>query len=192
MSTKSRRILRFGVAILLSLLLMGCEDNKQENNGGSATQPADLLPQNNEISGWSKGTGSGDYQEAYDQSSLYDIIDGGAEVYISHGFESGVQQIYRGTIASQETPLYLFITDQGDSANCASLLQEPTIRPPGGTAVDSLGDEAIIDRTLPFDLVLYFRNNRFFVRTTLSKSADAQASENIALSFAHNVNSKIP
>jgi len=190
---KNWRVLLIGIAILLGIILIGCEeDKKEEDNGGNTVQPVDLLPSDNEISGWTKGTSTGDFQEAYDQGSLYDIIDGGAEVYVANGFQSGVQQIYRGTIASQQTTLYLFITDQGDSANCTSLFQEPTIRPPGGIAVSDLGEEALIDRSLLFDLALYFRNDRFFVKITLSKAADAQASENIALAFAHNVDSNIP
>jgi len=189
---KNWRVLLIGMVILLGVVLIGCEGEKQEeDNGGTAVQPADLLPADNEISGWTKGTGTGDYQEAYDQGSLYDIIDGGAEVYIANGFQSGVQQLYRGTIAAQQTTLYLFITDQGDSTNCANLLQDPNINPPGGAEVDSLGDEALIDRGLFYN-VIYFREDRFFAKITIDKTGDPEASENIGLAFAHNIDSNIP
>jgi hypothetical protein len=189
---RRRWVLVVCVTMLVGVLLVGCEDDDEDTGNGATTQPVDLLPQDNEISGWSKGIGEGDFLEAYDESSLYDIIDGGAVIYINHGMQSAVQQIYYGTVVSQETSLFVFITDQGEAANCEALLQEPAIRPPAGTEVGGIGDEALIDRSLPFDLQLFFRNGRFFVRMTLDKTEDAQAAENILLAFAYNVDSKIP
>ena len=185
-------ILGLATLLLMGMMWVGCEDDKTDGNGDNTLQPVDLLPQDGEISGWAKGSGEGDFQEAYDEGSLYDIIDGGAVTYINHGMESAVQQVYQGTVGTEDADLYLFITDQGSAGNCENLFNESTILPPSGSVIDDLGDEALVDRSPLFQIVLYFREDSFFVRITIDKQSDPDAAENIAMLFARNVEEDIP
>lgn len=185
-------ILGLVALLLMGLIWVGCEDDSSDGNGDNTLQPVDLLPQDGEISGWTKGTNEGDFQEAYDEGSLYDIINGGAVTYINHGMESAVQQVYRGTVGTEDADLYLFITDQGNATHCENLFNEPTVLPPSGSVINDLGDEAVIDRSPLFQIVLYFRQDRFFVRITIDKQGDPDAAENIAMLFARNVEADIP
>jgi hypothetical protein len=190
---------RIGLVWGLSVLLcvgfgmVGCEDDDEENgNGETPIQIVDLLPGDGEISGWDKGTEPNDFQEAYDEPGLYYIIDGGAQIYIDNGMVSAVQQIYRGSVVSTDAELVLFITDQGDTTNCENLYNEPNVLPPVGTELENLGDEAMIDRSPPFHVSIYFRNDRYFIKITIDKAGEPEAAENIAMAFASNVDSNIP
>lgn len=185
----------WGLSVLLcvGLVMVGCEEDDEDNgNGGTSIQLVDLLPGDGEISGWNKGTEAYDFQEAYDEAGLYAIIDGGAQIYIDNGMVSAVQQIYRGMVVSTDAELVLFITDQGSAANCENLYNEPNVLPPVGTALENIGDDAMIDRSPPFHVSIYFRNDRYFVKITIEKAGEPQAAENIAMAFASNVDSNIP
>ncbi len=190
-----RHWLVWGLCVMgcLGLMIMGCEDDEgDDGNGGNSIQIVDLLPGDGEISGWNQGSEQGDFQEAYDETGLYDIINGGAQIYIDNGMEAAVQQVYRGTIVSTAAELMLFITDQGNATNCGNLYTDPNILPPVVTALENIGDEAQIDRSPPFHLSIYIRNDRFFVKITIEKAGDPDAAEAIAMLFATNVDSNIP
>lgn len=181
------------VMFCLGLVIVGCEEDEGDNgNGGTSIQIVDLLPGDGIISGWNKGTEQNDFQEAYDEAGLYAIINGGAQIYIDHGMESAVQQIYRGTIGTTAAELVLFITDQGNATNCENLYNDPNILPPVVTPLENIGDEAQIDRSPPFHLSVFFRKDGFFVEITIEKAGDPDAAETIAMLFANNVDSNIP
>jgi hypothetical protein len=189
-----RTELVWGLIVVLcsGFVMMGCEEEGDNGNGGGSTQIVDLLPGDGEISGWDKGTEPNDFQEAYDEAGLYDIINGGAQIYIDNGMVSAVQQIYRGNVVTTAAELTLFITDQGDATNCENLYNEPNVLPPVGTALENIGDDAMIDRSPPFHVSIYFRNDRYFVKITIDKAGEPEAAENIAMAFASNVDSNIP
>ena len=83
------------------IMVSGCGEN--EGNVNTLLTPADLLPDDNDISGW---VTLGAYEEANDDNGLFDIINGGAEIFIDEGFVSAVFQIYRGDMGTVRLNIY--------------------------------------------------------------------------------------
>lgn len=178
-----RRPLHLLLICLLLLgmaILTGCNESNPKDS--STLEPADLLPASGEISGWDKE--SGGYGEADDYSSLWDLIDGAADQYIDYGFVEAVQQFYNGTIGGEDATLELFISDQGSAGNAAALFDDELVVPPNLTAWDEAGDEAGIDEVPLFQVSIYLRQDRFFVRVTVDKKNDDVAALNTAKAFA--------
>ena len=175
---------------LLCIILSICSCDSLNNSDSSVTVPSDFLPQQGDIEGWEKGTGLGDYMEASDQSSLYDIINGGAEIYITHGFTEGVQQRYYGNVLGNERILTLFIADMGDSSGAYNLFHDFAITPTSYSPKD-FGDEGRLDEGLLFDYVLDFRLERYYAELTLRKEGTEVESLQILELFALTVESNI-
>jgi hypothetical protein len=180
--SKKSKLVLFTIIAAFTLLFIQCEESSNSTSGNSETlQPNDLLPASDEIAGWDKGTGPGDYGEADDQSSLYNLIDGAAELYIQNGFVSGVLQNYYGTIGGVNAKVELYIGDHGDSANAAAIFEEEQLVPQNITPWEA-GDEAGIDQTALFHIIIHLRSERFYVRVTAEKGND----ENVALITAQS------
>lgn len=174
-----------GMGLASGLLIMTCLAGCSEKNPQEAAtlKPADLLPASGEISGWTKGTGAGDFGEAEDQNSLYALIDGAAEQYIEYGFVEAVLQTYEGTIGGSSAALELFISDQGSESNVEALFADELVVPNNLTPWDGAGDEAGIDQTLLFQICVYLCCDRFFVRATVDKNGDEVAALSTAQDF---------
>ena len=67
-----------------------------------------------EVSGWKKA----EPPETYDKSNLFDYIDGGAELYISHNFQKLLAVLYKG---AGEEEIVIDIFDMGNSYNAFGL-----------------------------------------------------------------------
>jgi hypothetical protein len=176
--------------LLLTLGILGCSEKESTEGGNAALLPADLLPASNEISGWTKGTGAGDYGEAENQSELYDLIDGAAELYVDHGFEQGVLQNYYGNVSGTSSTVELFIADMGDSANAAALFEEPEVIPNGLIPWDA-GDESYIDDNALQYIYLHVRQDQFYTRVRIDKGSDQPTALNVAQLFAQFVLNQI-
>jgi hypothetical protein len=163
---------------------------KKDAQSPDVLVPSDFLPQQGDIEGWIKGSGSGDFMEATNQSSLYDIIDGGAEIYINYGFTEGVQQLYYGTVLGSAQTLALFIADMGDTSGAYNLYHDPMISPTSFSIFD-YGDEARLDEGLLFEYVLDFRIDKYYISITLSKEASPTESLQIIQFFASEVEANI-
>ncbi len=187
MSTAQRYTfaVRWFLALGSLLLIIGCSERSTTQTGGTL-QPADLLPSSGEISGWDKSSSPGAYGEADDQTSLYNLIDGAAELYIQYGFVEAVRQLYDGTLGGGSAELELFISDQGDPTGAEDLFDEEQVVPAGLTPWEC-GDEAVIDQTLPFDIVIHLRADRFYVRVTIDKNGDEVTALITAQAFAQAV-----
>ena len=77
--------------IAVLMIVGGCSENSNDDDDVAMQLPADLLPGDDDISGWGS---VGAYEEANDYDSLYNIINGGAEIFIDEGFVSAAFQIY--------------------------------------------------------------------------------------------------
>ncbi|NQS98539.1 MAG: hypothetical protein HQ591_08800 [candidate division Zixibacteria bacterium] len=175
------------VMSFIFLTIYSCEDS---GSSSTITVPADFLPKQGDIEGWTKGSGTGDYLEASNQSSLYDIIDGGAEVYITHGFLEGVQQLYYGDILGAGQTLTLFITDQGDSTGAYNLFHDAFITPTSHSPLD-YGDEGRLNEGLLFDYEIDFRLDEYYVRLTLNKEGMETEALQVLQLFASAVESNM-
>lgn len=143
------------------------------------------------VPGWALGAGPGDLVEAWDYASLYAIIDGMAEVYISHNFQYALRQYYYGQIAGHDVRLTLWMTDQGTAEDAEALYQDPLIVPPAYQPIQGIGAEARMDTSLLWDYKLDFWRDKYYVSVTLNKEWDPSESWQAALDFGAEADSSI-
>jgi hypothetical protein len=180
-------IMKFGWLVCMAVLVMvsGCAE-ESDDNGAVMLAPADLLPGDDDISGWG---GIGAYEEANDYDGLYDIINGGAEVYIDEGFVSAAFQIYENCIGEvcSVALVHLRIYDQGNSENARAVYDK--VSTGIGIPWDGAGVEARVDESALAAYVVEFWEENFFVQVVIEEKTDE--SLNIAKLFASHVSSEI-
>ncbi len=142
-----------------------------------------LLPSENEISGW---TVSEKGIQALAPSDLYKIMDGGATLYIQHGFRSFVGQTYKGPVGKE---LDIHIFDQKTPQNARELYEDPFVKPSRMKDISDLGDKARIDETPLFAYVIDFIQKGFFVRVIIQDRTEEGIKT--ATAFARNISRKI-
>lgn len=165
------------------VVMVGCG----EDGGSSLLEPSDLLPSDGEISGW---RWDGIPAEATDGTTLYNLIDGGAEEFVERGFVSGVLHRYRGTLATTTATLELFIADQGSASNAKSIYDRRADRLPFAQEIAIGGaNEARMDEATGLDtVVLDFWHDRFYVQTTLdNRQVAPDLARQTVVQFAENV-----
>jgi len=167
------------VCITVFIAIPGCGD-ESDGNGTSILTPVDLLPDDNDISGWLT---LGSYDEANDNDGLYDIINGGAEVYIDEGFVSAVFQVYRGDIGI----VHLNIYDQGSDINALATYERVSIGI--GMPWDGAGTEARIDEVGLASYTLEFWQQNFFVQVIIEEKTEEAL--NVVKLFASHISSQI-
>jgi len=92
-----KSILYMAIAIIItSIFLFSCggENDAIDENGGEKLKyknPIELLPRDNDISGWMRDW---NFSEATNYASLYNLINGAAQIFIDNGFVSAVFQNY--------------------------------------------------------------------------------------------------
>ena len=180
--------------LILPLIFSFCHKEEESGGGGgggggggSGVTVIDLLPQDNEISGWVR---DGAYKLATNYQELYDIIDGEAQVYVDHGFVEAVFQDYKGTIGQEEVSLEVRIFDMGASSNAKDVYD--AVGTGGETPWNDpnhAGEEARIDETQLFSYSIDFWKDRFFSRVTIKKKNDEALS--VAKTFCINISDAI-
>ncbi len=152
---------------------------------------ADLRVGDQVVTGWDLGTNPGDLMQAWDYQSLYDIIDGMAEIYIAHNFQYFLQQYYYGQIGGHNVRLTLWMFDQGTPEDAEALYHDPFIAPFFFLPIDSVGSEARVDTTLLFDWALDFWRDKYYVKITLSKEYGAAEALQVVLNFGAQADTNI-
>ena len=165
-------------SLFISLLLLGCKEPSGSSDNLTAE---DLLPKENEVSGWVFETDSlCNEGTANDQQSLFDIIDGGATEYIDRGFVEGAFKGYHdGTVA-----ICVEIYDQGSSTNALSVYQamEDGLYIP----VSSLGSHARLDTAPLFNYEIELAEDKFFVRLSTIDNKTEEYKQ-AAITIAQNI-----
>lgn len=167
-------------------VLFGCGGNDSDETK-SLLNPIDLIPRDNEISGWAR---LGTYDEANDYDSLYAVIDGGAQVFIDNGFVSAVFQQYKCVSSSSECATALVslrIYDQGSEENAQKVYD--TVATGIGTPWNGAGTEARIDESAIASYTIEFWRKNFYVQVIIDDKSDEAL--NIAKLFASHVSGKI-
>ena len=175
------------------IAMSGCDTNSDEddndNNGNGLTtllSPADLLPDDDAISGWES---IGVYDEANDYDELYDLINGGAEVYIDNGFVSAAFQIYIDCVGGvcEDAAVHVRIYDQGSEANAAAVYDR--VATGIGMPWHEAGMEARIDESALAVYTVEFWQRNMYVQVLIEEKSDAAL--NIAKLFASHVSREI-
>lgn len=166
--------------------LSGCGENDSDEIK-SLLSPIDLIPRDDEISGWAR---LGTYDEANDYDSLYAIIDGGAQIFIDNGFVSAVFQQYNCVSTGSECPTALVslrIYDQGNEENAQKVYDR--VATGIGTPWNGAGAEARIDESAIASYTIEFWLKNFYVQVIIDEKSDEAL--NIAKLFASHVSEKI-
>lgn len=178
-----RRILL--LCFVLPIFLLSCA-KKTTNGEVEPLTPVDLLPVDNEISGWTR---DGVPETAEDSQGLWDMINGAGEVHLDYGFVECAYQVYDGEVLGNATEIELYVFDQGSPENAELVYDDDRSGMGTPWTDDPAGTEARIDDSGLWAYVIEFWEERFFVELTIHEKSD-EALEILKL-FARNVSSKI-
>ena len=175
---------KFTPLMILFSIFLFCTDEE----GPTIIDVVDLIPQNDEISGWLR---DGAMDIAENEAQLWDLINGEGVVYVDHGFVKCAFQDFAGEVLGNQRNLVLRAFDMGDTANAYAVYHDSRIET--GIEVpwtDTLhaGVEARIESS-----VLYYKiefwEERFHVEITIVDPAPEAL--DIAKFFARNVSGAI-
>jgi hypothetical protein len=157
-----------------------------ESEGPTVSDVVDLVPIDNEISGWVR---TGDMDVAENETQLYAFIDGEGVVYVDNGFVKSAFQEYQGEVTGNLRSIRLRIFDLGDTTNARAVYHDSRIETgteTPWTEAGHAGIEARIDETLLFDYRIDFWSSRFYAEIIIHEEKTPQGL-NIAKLFALNV-----
>ena len=168
----------------LSFLLLGIAWGDQEMERSEKLPTAiKLLPMDNDIRGWTR---SNEILKASKDEELYKLLDGGAALYIKHGFQSYVGQSYKGP-KGLELEVYIF--DQGTPQNAEDLYEDPFTKPSRSKEIANLGEKARIDESALFCYGVELIQERFYVRVIIQDKTEE--GRNVAILFARHIVARI-
>jgi hypothetical protein len=142
-----------------------------------------FLPADDEVQGWNR---SEKVLRASNEEELYRVFNGGASLYIQHGFHSFLGQSYKGP---KGTELEVCIFDQGTPQNAEDLFENPFTKPSRIKDIANLGEKARIDMTPLFCYGVDFIQKGFFVRVIIQDRTEEGL--NAAISFARSISKRI-
>ena len=174
------------IIYLIPLLFLVCTDTEQS----TGIDVVDLIPPDNEISGWTR---DGNMDVAENETQLYALIDGEGQVHIDNGFVKSAFQDFQGDVIGNTRSLRLRTFDMGNETNAQALYHDSRIETGAETPWTESGHagvEARIDETLLFDYRIDFWEDRFYVEIVIFEEK-TPAGLNIAKLFAINVSETI-
>ncbi len=148
----------------------------------------DLIPLDNEISGWVR---DGAMDIAENESQLWALINGDGQVYLDHGFVKCAFQDFQGQVSGSSRSIDLQAFDLGNSTNAQEVYHD--FRLESGSEVPWTeaghpGTEARIETLSGFHIIELWED-RFYVNIVIND--DTQEGLNIARLFAINVSETI-
>ncbi len=183
-----KRLILLFPLFLLFLSFCNKEDNQEEppSPPPPAKNAVDLLPKDNEISGWTK---SGQLRTASTPDELTAIINGEAVPYINNNFKEAVFQNYQGIIGGNNVTLEVRIFDMRDTINARKVYKDVANGQETPWVNNHPGVEARIDESGLFSYAIDFWEDKFFVRTVIQEKSSA--SLDIAKTFSLNISAAI-
>jgi hypothetical protein len=174
------------VLFLVMVLVFSCSKTTEEDEP-EPKDVVDVMPLDNEISGWTKSSAT---EIAENESQLWDLINGAGQVYIDNGFVKCVFQSYSGNIQGGPVELKLRIFDMGDTTNAENVYDEVG----DGSEIpwNDAGDEARYSLETGIIInyyILDMRDDRFYVWIEIDH--DHQDALNVAQLFAMNISQAI-
>jgi len=163
--------------VFIGFSLISC---RKSVDAGAGADPTDLLPANNDISGFQK---KGNPAIMTDEQTIFEAIDGAAGKYIDYGFVEGAQQMY----SNGNVDIDVQILNQGSEINARGIFQD--FYPSSPEILSSGVPEVVIEHALLTGYVIYYvRDNIFMQIKTFDKSTYAL---NMAKQFVWNIDLKI-
>jgi hypothetical protein len=180
-----------GFLILALLLPLAACDKSDTGTNNTVITIADMMPRENEISGWAR-IGGGDGQwKATGPSELQNQINGGSEIFTNHGFVEAGMQAYSGTVNSQSgVSCQIQIYDQSSEENAAKVFDDPNnVFANALPAANPPSAKAQIRKDL-FSWTMKFTKSRYYVLISIMTNEDK--GQDVLEVFANNVAGKIP
>jgi hypothetical protein len=173
------KVLAVFLLILCSLCFMdaGCRTSA---GAGAGSDPADLLPLDNDISGFLR---KGNAAVMTDEGSIYAAIDGNAKKYIDYGFIDGVIQKF----SNGSLDIEVWIFNQGSSANAQDVYR--FFYPPSPEVLSSGALQVVVDYSLPVSYSLFYQYHHVFMQINTTEKSDFAL--NMAKQFYMNIHAKI-
>jgi len=175
------------VLLLLPAAVFVSCDKSDSTSDPAVVTIIDLLPRDNEISGWNRSARA---WAARNKEELQNEIDGGFEIFFNQGFVEGAMQSYTGSVnAHSVVDCYVEVYDQRDSQGSRGLFDDPEkafsnpiapARPPSA--------DAQIQKDV-FSYRMKFTKGKYYVTITVG-SSDDKAQEVIEI-FGNNIAAKI-
>jgi len=176
--------IRVSGLLILVILFWGSVRADQVSEGAEKLLGAmTFLPADDEIPGWKR---SEKILRASNEEELYKIFNGGASLYIQHGYHSFVGQSYKGPKGLE---LEAQIFDQGTLQNADDLYENPYTKPTRMEEIPNLGEKARIDMTPLFAYGIDLIQKGFFVRVMIQDKTEEGL--NMAISFAQFISKRI-
>jgi hypothetical protein len=147
---------------------------------GAAADPADMLPLDNDISGFLK---KGSTSVMTDQQTIFNAIDGEAQRYIDYGFMEGVNQLYSNGAVDIDVQIF----NQGTATNAQDLYNY--FFPTSSQPIDEPGANVVINHGLPNGYEILYARQNIFMRVTTTEKSDFAL--NMAKQFYRNIDNKI-
>jgi hypothetical protein len=177
--------MRLKMVIALIILISSMFCSEKNSTKPEVIAPEDLLPKDNEISGWTR---TEEFWTARGGAELSSYINGGAALYENYGFVECAAQVYEGAVLEIIEKVRMIIFDQGNSENTSSLFEEYLRQMSSPIEWNEAGTGARIER-FPLSQIIVFYRSKYFVSLTITSGSD-EALE-VLKQFAKNVDSKI-
>jgi hypothetical protein len=168
------------------LLFLACANEE----GPTVIDVVDLIPSNNDISGWVR---DGNMDIAENETQLYALINGEGVVYVDHGFVKSAFQNFRGEVTGNLRNIRLRVFDLGDTTNARAVYHDSRIETgleTPWTEDGHAGTEARYDNSSLFDYRIDFWENRYYVEIVIYEEQTPQGL-NVVKLFAWNVSGTI-
>lgn len=150
----------------------------------NAAHPWELLPADNEISGWTIDPDDTVYRQITSVPGLYDAIDGGADVWADRSFREGSIVGY----INQSKTLRIYLYDQTTADLAIAVYNDDHVKGLCYLTIDTIGDSACVDTAL-YSQGFQIIENQYYLRIeNLAKDA---AGYNIGVTFAKSIIQKI-
>jgi len=180
--------------ILLLSIITACKKTSSpadSDDSGKIVTVSDLLPKDNEISGWQRLTGCSCYSwTASNNSELQSAIDGGYELFAKYGFVEAAMQKYQGSVNVQRNvPLEIQIYDQGKPENADAVFDDPSNVFPNPITPNSPPSPKAQIKKEYASYSMKFSKSRYYVLMSILTIDDK--AQNVLEVFAANIAGKI-
>ncbi len=173
-------VVRFCLIALIQIPVIFFAQCRVSKDPGAGADPTDLLPRDNDISGY---TQKGSAAVMTDQQSIFNAIDGEAQKYIDYGFQEGVNQLYSN--GSIDIDIQIF--NQGTQANAQDIYN--LFYPPSPQVLADKNPMVVVDLSLSTGYQVLYTKQSIFMRITTTEKTDIAL--NTAKQFYYNINNKI-
>lgn len=178
-------IKKYVYLLLIIILISSIVCSKKNSTSPEIVTITDLLPRDNEISGWTR---TGNSWWATSSSELNQYINGEEPDYTRHGFVEGAMQSYSGSVLGNSAVVEVRVFDQQSDENAEALFLELAARLVNPLDWSEAGEQAKIERFSVSQKIIFQKSN-YFVSLTIDSGLDEAL--NILKTFAANVDTKI-